>query len=173
MFKQTIALITILSFSPLLPYSRSLCVAQQAPDVARAATLKDLGFIEGKWRGRVGAAIAEEHWTSAEGDNIIGMFRFVEGGKAIFFELLTIEQSGEGPVLRIKHFKPGLIGWEEKNDAVTFALTEVKTDYAKFEMADRKTSLTFIRDKERLTVQLAKIKDGQAKVDEFKYELIK
>jgi hypothetical protein len=83
----------------------------------------DLGWLEGRWIGRHGEDIVEEHWSAPAAGAIMGMFRWLSGDKVRFYELLTIEPAGDGRLLmRIKHFHPGLKGWEEKDQAVTLAL---------------------------------------------------
>ena len=60
------------------------------------------------------------------------MFRRIQSGKVRVYEFVTIEQEDEELVLRIKHFNPGLIGWEEKDDSVAFTLVELNGEKAVF-----------------------------------------
>src|SRR5262245_66458173 len=70
------------------------------------ATLADLSFIAGSWGADWGGGFGEEHWSTASGDSMVGTFRFVKDGKARFYEMMLIEQTEAGPVLRLKHFNP-------------------------------------------------------------------
>lgn len=57
--------------------------AAQATD-PRTATLRDVAFIAGNWRGEMEGGVAEEDWKAPLGDNMMGMFRYVKDGKATF-----------------------------------------------------------------------------------------
>jgi hypothetical protein len=54
---------------------------------------------------------------------MMGMFWWDRDGRPWFFELVTIEPGAEDTLLlRIKHFHPGLVGWEEREESVRFVL---------------------------------------------------
>jgi hypothetical protein len=85
--------------------------ADEAGHAARA-TLADLQFIAGHGVGELDGGVIEEVWSAPRGDSMMGMFAFTKEGRARFYEFLLIERTASGPVLRLKHFNPGLIGWE-------------------------------------------------------------
>ena len=105
--------------------------------------LDDLSFICGHNRGEQNGTIIDEHWSEVGGDTMIGMFRQIKNGKAQMYEFLTIEQTATGPILRLKHFDPGLIGWEEKAQANSYPLASWKPNEAVFEHPDKDTRITF------------------------------
>ncbi|HNV72604.1 MAG TPA: DUF6265 family protein, partial [Candidatus Ozemobacteraceae bacterium] len=76
-----------------------------------SASLKDLRFLSGIWRGELHGGTIEEQWSDPLGVCMMGMFRFVKDGKPRFYEFMTLEETGAGLELRIKHFHPGLLGW--------------------------------------------------------------
>jgi Domain of unknown function (DUF6265) len=133
-------------FSSLFLCSIFFCatagVAQNAKSPADVK-LDDLGFICGHNRGELDGAIIDEHWSEVGGDTMIGMFRQIKNGKAQMYEFLTIEQTPAGPVLRLKHFDPGLVGWEEKAQAASYPLVSWKPNEATFERPDKTVRLTF------------------------------
>ena len=138
------------------------------------ATLSDLGFISGLWRAEWQGGVGEEHWTASSGDSMVGTFRFVKEGKARFYEFMLIEQTAEGPVLRLKHFNPGLVGWEEKAQVYSYPLLEHRQDTAVFERGDKKSRLTFHRtSKDTLSVLLEQTIEEKQHSEEFKFKLIK
>jgi len=98
------------------------------------SSLEGFSWLEGTWRGKMDTATIEEQWSGALGDSLMGMFRYVEDGRARFFELMTIEMAGEEAqaVFRIKHFNPSLRGWEEKDEAVAYALVSLADGEAVF-----------------------------------------
>jgi hypothetical protein len=117
--------------------------------------LEDLNFICGHNRGEQNGAIIDEHWSEVGGDTMIGMFRQIKDGKAQMYEFLTIEQTATGPVLRLRHFDPGLVGWEEKAQASSYPLVSWKPNEAVFERPDKATRLVFrSTSKETLDVTL-------------------
>ena len=96
--------------------------AQEAQAPAAKATLADVAWIAGHWVGADGGNLPEEIWTAPEGDSMIGIWRYVSGGKARIFELLSITDDGSGPVMRLRHFDPKMVAREEKDGPVTLAL---------------------------------------------------
>lgn len=88
-------------------------------------SVADLAWLHGAWLGRRGGDLVEEHWSDVAGGAMMGMFRWLQAGQVRFYELLTLEQDAELVVMRIKHFHPGLRGWEEKDDAVAFTVVRL------------------------------------------------
>jgi hypothetical protein len=88
------------------------------------ASLPDLGWLTGIWIGSNGDQYFEEHWSQAVADQLMGMFRMLESGKPVFYEFMTIGLEGNSVSLSIKHFNPGLVGWEDKDQAVTYDLVQ-------------------------------------------------
>lgn len=118
-------------------------------------TLDDLSFICGHNRGEREGSIIDEHWSEVGGDTMIGMYREIRGGKAQMYEFLTIEQTADGPVLRLRHFDPGLVGWEEKAQAASYPLASWRPNEAIFEKPDKSVRLAFrATSKETLEVTL-------------------
>jgi hypothetical protein len=138
-------------------------------------SLADLSsVITGSWGADWAGGFGEEQWSAPSGDSMVGTFRFVKDGKARFYELMLIEQTAEGPVLRLKHFNPGLIGWEEKAQVYSYPLVEYRQGLAAFERPDKQTRLTFRRTStDTLSVVLDQTKDGKQTSDEFKFRLLK
>jgi hypothetical protein len=99
-----------------------------------AASIEALDWIVGRWAGGRGADRYEEWWAEPAGGAMVGMFRWLHDGAVRFYELLTVEPEGERLVWRIKHFKPGLIGWEERDAAVTLDLVRLNDGEAVFMM---------------------------------------
>ena len=142
-------------------------LAQEGP--GPGASLADLAFIAGAWKGELGGAVIEEQWSAPEGDHMMGMFRFVKDGKVTFYEMQSIEQNEGPPVLRIKHYHPGLRGWEEKDEAVTFTLRQVEGQRAVFDEDDRSTQLIYQLSDGRLSIELVKTKAGQTTSQRFDF----
>jgi hypothetical protein len=97
-----------------------------------AAPIESLDWIVGRWAGERGADQFEEWWAEPAGGTMVGMFRLLRDGVPRFYELLTVEPEGDRLVWRIKHFGTGLVGWEERDAAVTLDLVGLGTREAVF-----------------------------------------
>lgn len=105
----------------------------RAQKAAPGATLADVAFIAGHWKGEMGSSLSEEIWASPSGDNMMGMWRLVAGGQVKLFEFLNIVQEAEGPVFRLRHFDRQGVGREEKDKPVVLKLVSLKPREAAFE----------------------------------------
>lgn len=88
------------------------------------ASVRDFEWLKGAWAGKFKDDAIEEQWSGEHCGTMMGMFRWMRDGQVRFYELILIEPEGDDLVLRLKHFNPGLVGWEEKDRAVEFVLTE-------------------------------------------------
>jgi hypothetical protein len=104
----------------------------QATTTARVA-VDDLAWMAGSWYGHIDGDDIDEHWSAPAGGVMVGMFRWLKGGLVHLYELLAIEPSDTGPVLRLKHFSQGLLGWEEKGIALDYPLVQAGDREATFE----------------------------------------
>ena len=95
-------------------------------------TPADLGWLTGSWLGKNGNNHVEEHWSQLNGGTLMGMFRWIKGGNVWFYELCAIEQEADHVLMRVKHFFPKLLGWEEKDASYEFLLVQVKHGEAIF-----------------------------------------
>ncbi len=135
--------------------------------------LKPLNFISGNWVGSMEWGDMEEYWSEPMGDNLVCAFRCVKDGKVVFYEFIVIEQSASGvPVMKLRHFGPGNIAWEEKDRPYEYPLVKLEKTKAVFEAPDKKTRLIYERvDASQLRVVLEREKEGKWEVDEFLYKL--
>jgi hypothetical protein len=85
----------------------------------------------------VGADLVEEHWSPLRASTLMGMFRWVRGDRVRFYELEAIEPEGALVVLRVKHFDPGLVGWEERERPHEFVLVALDEDGLAFFERDK------------------------------------
>jgi hypothetical protein len=94
--------------------------------------VEDLLWLAGDWVGEKDGALIEEQWSALAGNAMMCMFRWVDGDEVRFYEFVTIEEEEDGVRLRIKHFNPGLVGWEEKDESVAFSLVQLEEQKAVF-----------------------------------------
>lgn len=83
--------------------------------------VNELKWLAGAWRGKGLGGECEEIWSEPAAGEMLGMFRLIRDDKVAFYELMTIEPQGESWIMRIKHFDPELVGWEEKDESVVRA----------------------------------------------------
>lgn len=103
------------------------------PDGDRAsAHIEDLAWLAGYWRGEGLGGIIEELWTAPLAGRMIGAFRLIKDDRTVFSEALQLEKQGESLVMRVKHFTPEFVGWEEKEGSVDFPLVKVEGKTAYF-----------------------------------------
>lgn len=135
--------------------------------------MKDLSFMAGKWVTKGEWGDMEENWSEPFGNSMMCSYRCVKDGKVIFYEFIVIEQTPVGPVMKLRHFNPGNIAWEEKDKPYDYPLMFLEPDRARFERPDKKTALTFHRlAKDKMKVILDRQeKDGKWVQDEFDYTL--
>lgn len=117
-----------LRISPLLLASLllvSAALSAQPPAPAKAS-VASLAFLTGHWTGTASfGGTVECHWMAPSGDNVMGAIRMMNNGKATMYEILVAEQVGDGVVLRVKHFNPGLTGREEKDASDQYHVVEL------------------------------------------------
>jgi len=128
------------------------------------ATITDVSWISGHWRGEGLGGVCEEIWSPPLGNNMMGMFRFFKDGKLVFYEFETIVEESNSLNLKLKHFNPDFVGWEEKDVSVNFPLISYTEKEAVFD------GLTFQKiDDDSLNIIVV----IQGKEEEFRFKRIR
>lgn len=120
------ALLLVLSVSP--GYSQdtfSNTLRLDEHEVSPRATLQDITWIQGHWRGEAFGGIVEEIWTPPLGGSMMCAFKLVVNNEVRFYEIVTLSEENGTLMLRLKHFHKDLKGWEEKDETVDFPLVKV------------------------------------------------
>jgi hypothetical protein len=132
----------------------------------------ELSWLTGDWLGHNGQDSVEEHWSPLRGDTLMGMFRWVTDGRVRFYELMVIEQEGVLVFLRIKHFHPKLVGWEEKERAHEFVLVQLEGREAAFLELDKpepRWAIYRLEGKDRLVSYFARENEAITETGLFEY----
>lgn len=87
-----------------------------------AASIADLAWLTGTWRGPGLGGVTEEIWSEPRDGAMMGVFRLMRDGEPAFYELLLLEEEGGTVVLRVKHFNPDFSGWEQREEHQQFPL---------------------------------------------------
>jgi hypothetical protein len=80
-----------------------------------AASIADMAWLAGTWRGAGLGGSNEEIWSAPQGGVMMGSYRMLKDSKPVFYEFLTLSETDGRLKLRIKHFGADLVGWEEKD----------------------------------------------------------
>jgi hypothetical protein len=84
--------------------------------------ISDYAWLAGRWTGDGFGGTSEEIWSPPSADGtMMGVYRHHNAdGSLNFYEFMVLDKTG----LRLKHFTPELVGWETKEDYVTFEIVE-------------------------------------------------
>jgi hypothetical protein len=92
------------------------------------ATVTDLRWLEGTWRGEWGPRVAEQVWMAPQAGVMTGTFSLMETDKVLVIELFTMLQTPSGLGFNIRHFTPELNAWEKGDPTrLTLATFDNKT----------------------------------------------
>lgn len=96
------------------------------------AELKKFEWLVGRWVGEGLGGECEELFLPVWNDTLVGSFRYAKEGKLAFSEFFSLVKTDEGVILKLKHFHPDMVGWEEKDKMVNFPLIKVERNAAYF-----------------------------------------
>ena len=129
------------------------------------AKIGELSWLAGYWRGEGLGGSCEEIWSRPEGDRMLGIFSLRKEGEIVFWEAMELVEEGGSVVLKVKHFTPEFVGWEEKDKYVTFPLVRLGDREAYFR------GLTFRRKTDdMLSIYLVLSKEGEKTEHELRFE---
>jgi len=118
-------------------------------------------WMAGAWRGTVDGVSMEEHWTTADGNVMVGMHRDVRAGGKASFEFMRIEKSAGGAL--VYQAMPG------GRPATPFTLKESSEQRVVFENAahDFPQRIIYWRDGERLCARVEGTISGKSQSEQW------
>lgn len=130
-------------------------------------------FLTGTWKTEHKWGDMTEIWSTVEGENLMCTFRCINDNKVIFYEWIIIESSPSGPVMKLRHFNPGSIAWEDKEHPHTYHLVSSTANQCVFESADKSTRISYERVSPTNLVSYLEKKDenGKKVKETFDYTL--
>lgn len=142
---------------------------------SNTASLQDVAFMQGHWLGNFNGGPIEAFWAAPAGDNLTGFMRMMKDDKVTMYEMLVFEQTANGPIVLVKHFKPGLIALEEKEISDRYRFIEAKKNEALFEKQDGSVRIIYEkRSENQLVIQRGKQEGGKwVFVDLFVFNRVK
>ncbi|WP_214228287.1 DUF6265 family protein [Pedobacter sp. B4-66] len=129
----------------------------------KGGSIADVAFIQGSWKATTpeGQTI-EGVWLQPEGENILGFMRMMKAGKADLYEILAYEQTELGLVSMVKHFKPGLLGLEEKDKHDRYNFVEASKDRAIFQKEGESLRILYEkRSANQFVIARGNLQDGK------------
>ncbi len=158
-------LIIALLVIPCISFAQNTITLQEGAD-SPSATLSEVAWIAGHWRGEAFGGITEEIWSPPLGNSMMFVFRSITDDHVNFYEVGHIQQKEETLILQLKHFHGNLKGWEEKDETVDFRLVKLEEGKAFFE------GFTFekISENEMNIYVVVSQKDGQNQELKFNYQ---
>jgi hypothetical protein len=145
----------------------SLCALPLKPAERPDSSIQSLAFLSGLWTEHSAEGDEEEYWSKPMGSSMVGTFRVVKDGDAVFYEFWAIEVEDGEVVFKMKHFNKGLIGWEEKVEMVRLTMSIGGMQDVLFSKPDGSLSLRYQRKGDELISTLQRVKDGKTKEDVF------
>lgn len=137
-----------------------------AGEAPPAATIHDMAWYAGTWRGTGLGGDNEEIWSAPKNGSMMGMYRLHQNGRPVFHEFLTIVEERNSLMLRLKHFDAELRGWEKPEESVQMPLVAKRKGRIYFD------GLTFEpHADDKVTIYLAiTSKDGSTREEVFEYQ---
>lgn len=134
MRKASLLILVLLSFAGLHAQDKfENTVSYDSLKGSPQATLDDVVWIAGHWRGEAFGGITEELWSPPLGESMMFVFKLVDNGKVGFYESGGIIEQDGTLLLRLKHFDNSFHGWEKKDETVDFKLVKMEGNKVYFD----------------------------------------
>ncbi len=138
------------------------------PLTAAAQSIDDLSWIAGTWATDLPDQVLEERWSPPMANAMTGSFRWARDGEVWLYEFLLMEQTEDGIFYYLRHFGPGSLGWEERDQPLAYQLATLEPNRAVFNaLGIEGNSFVFERVDDQLTIQIVSGDD----VKNFVYSL--
>lgn len=97
-----------------------------------SATIEDAAWLTGSWTGTAFGKRFEAVWNAPSAGTMVGLFKLMGDGQVDFYEILLISVIDGSLSLKVKHFTPDFVAWEEKADYTHFQLVKKAPDALHF-----------------------------------------
>lgn len=84
----------------------------------KPARLSDFAWMEGKWQGLFGEALAEETFMPAKAGAMLNMFRLTKDGSVLIYETCALVETPDALELRLRHFNARLEAMEQEQPTI-------------------------------------------------------
>lgn len=127
---------------------------------AATAELREFEWLVGRWDGEGLGGKCEEVFLPVWNDTMFGSFRYANEGKLVFSEFFSLVKTDDGIILKLKHFGPDMVGWENKDKMMNFPLIKVEKNAVYF------GGLTYKLDEHGVLRVWVAMKTNSGKVEE-------
>ena len=129
-----------------------------------AAGLEDVAWLVGSWSGEAFGNTFEEVWNPPSAGTMVGMFKLLDEGRVVFYELMLLVEEEGSLSLKVKHFNDDFTAWEDKEDYVRFRLVKFDENTVHF------TGLSFHRiNKDEIHAFIALHHEGEVREEKLVY----
>jgi hypothetical protein len=107
---------------------------QPAPPATadQVRVIESASWLAGRWVGEGLGGELEETWSTPASGQMVGHFRLVRGGVVAFYEICLLDVADGGLRMRVKHFNPDFVGWEERDGWHAFNPVSASADTLAF-----------------------------------------
>jgi hypothetical protein len=166
--RNWISLLGVVLFCATVANAQSANTKVLGTSASPPATLKEVEWMAGHWRGEAFGGITEEIWSPPLGGSMMCSFKLVKDGKVSFYEIVALMEEAGSLIIRLKHFHGDLKGWEERDKTIDFPLVKLEGNRAYFD------GMTFERvSGDELNVFVMIGKPGEEKEVLFNYKRFK
>ena len=102
------------------------------PSAEQVRVIESAYWLAGRWVGEGLGGELEETWSTPASGQMVGHFRLVNGGVVAFYEIMLLDVVDGGLRMRVKHFNPNFVGWEERDGWHAFNPVSVSEDTLSF-----------------------------------------
>lgn len=157
------AAVPALGIEPHTEHTWRLGEGERAP----AATIDQVRWLAGSWRGTAFGKTFEEVWSPPSAGTMVGMFKLMDGDEVEFYELLVMDTRDGTLSLRVKHFDADFAAWEDKAEHVRFELVAIEAEAVHF------SGISFYRrDADRLDGYIVMRGSGGVREERLTYERV-
>lgn len=103
-----------------------------APSTEDVRVIEHASWLAGRWVGEGLGGELEETWAPAASGQMVGHFRLMHDGAVVFYEIMLLDVVDGGLRMRVKHFNPDFVGWEERDGWHAFNPVSVSADSLAF-----------------------------------------
>ena len=125
--------------------------------------LSKLSWLTGTWVANADGDHLEEIWSEPVGDTMMGVFRWVKGGKVWINEIVTITAESDGLVFRLRHFDRKMTAWEDKDKPFYYPVKHIGRSEIVFEnpKRDHPRRITYRRVDDTLYIIVSGVGEDQ------------
>lgn len=90
------------------------------------ATLQDIKWLAGNWKGTSPFGICQENWDEPRGNTMMFCFKMLSDNKVNFYELGHIIEKDKTLLLQIRHFGGDMKAWETGEVSEDFKFIKIE-----------------------------------------------